>query len=105
MIESGSMNVAYVAMDEEGVVSELRAPSEFANPTVVAEHSPAPDCLVSTAFIPVCLRNEARQPQCFETTVVRGQKSTVVARHVDLHEALSGHDDVVEYRCAPTQDM
>lgn len=37
MIEFVSMNVAYVAMDEEGVVSELQAPPEFASPTVVAK--------------------------------------------------------------------
>lgn len=99
------MNVAYVAMDEEGFISELHAPPELAGPTTVAEHKNALGCLVSTAFVPVCLRNDSGQPQCFETVVVQGQKSTVVARYVDLYEALSGHDYVVANTYVPTKGM
>lgn len=83
-------------MDEEGRITEVpELEGEAAAPRVVASHEDSDGGVISTAFIPVCLRGEDGQPSCFETVVVRGHKSKVVRRYSDLHEALTGHDAVV----------
>ena len=83
-------------MDEEGLIAEVpELEGEASAPRVVASHEPGDGLVISTAFIPVCIRGEDGRPSCFETVVVRGHKSKVVRRYSDLHEALTGHDSVV----------
>lgn len=90
------MEYVFVTMDEEGVLSEQAlVPVEVPPPTTLAQHTIDNTTTISTAFTPLCLRSESGAPQPFETAVVRGHKSTIVARHTDLHTALTTHDEVV----------
>lgn len=90
------MQIAFMAMDDEGVLREVAEDAlESQEPRVVAQHTRDDGSLVSKAFLPLCLRGEDRAPLCFETVVVRGHKSRVVAQHTDLHRALQAHDQIV----------
>lgn len=90
------MDYVFVTMDEEGVLSEqAQVPVEVPPPTILAQHTVDNTTTISTAFTPLCLRCKSGAPQAFETAVVRGHKSTIVARHTDLHSALTTHDEVV----------
>ncbi len=90
------MDCVLVTMDEEGVLYEQPSVSaDVPPPTILAEHEVDNGTTISTAFTPLCLRTESGVPQAFETVVVRGAKSTVVARHTDLDSALRAHDELV----------
>jgi len=94
------MNVGYLTMDSEGVLSPCT--SAVAEQAMADEDSrilatsAVEGGFVSTAFLPICLMFEDGSPQAFETVVVRNQKPTVAKRYSDLAEALRGHDLIVE---------
>src|SRR5689334_22491178 len=93
------MEIGHYRMSAEGILSPC-GPDEAdrmmadEDSRILAQDSVA-DSTVSTAFLPICLTFEDGRPQAFETVIVCGHKSLVVARYADLAEALRGHDHQV----------
>lgn len=94
-----AMEIGHYKMSAEGVLAPCD-PDE-ANRLMADEDSRMlsqariGDSLISTAFLPICLTFEDGRPQAFETVIVQGHKSVVVARYSDLAEAYRGHDQEV----------
>jgi hypothetical protein len=94
------MNIGFYEMNREGIVFEVdettaMALSKDEDGRTIGFHKASDGTIVSTIFLPVCLLFEDGRPQCFETAIITGTKSTVAKRYSTFNQAIEGHDSFV----------
>lgn len=87
-------------MDREGVVSKASADEAAAfgkdEQSCHVAYNESGGNSFSTRFVPICLSFDSGAPQCFETIIINGIKSTVMKRYSTFSEAIAGHDRFVK---------